>query len=88
MIDYSILKKFGEENPAVANSIISVLESLILELIDRVEEFITLNPEQRYQSFLDRNSKVLNRIPQNQLASFLGITPESFSRLKARMMKK
>lgn len=88
VIDYSILKKFGEENPAVANSIISVLESLILELIDRVEEFITLNPEQRYQSFLDRNSKVLNRIPQNQLASFLGITPESFSRLKSRMMKK
>jgi len=87
-IDYAVLKQFAEKNPEVANSIIVVLESLVLELIDRVEEFITLNPEQRYQCFLNNHSKVVNRVPQQQLASYLGITPESFSRLKARMMQK
>ena len=87
-IDYDVLKQFAEQNPEVANSIIVVLESLVLELIDRVEEFIKLNPEQRYQCFLDNHRKVVNRVPQQQLASYLGITPESFSRLKARMMTK
>ncbi|HUM52004.1 MAG TPA: Crp/Fnr family transcriptional regulator [Chitinophagales bacterium] len=87
-IDYAVLKQFADENSEVANSIIVVLESLVLELIDRVEEFISLNPEQRYQCFLDNHRKVVNRVPQQQLASYLGITPESFSRLKARMMTK
>lgn len=88
VIDYSVLKDFGENDPEVAKSIIVVLESLVLELIDRVEEFINLNPEQRYQYFLDKHHKVLNRVPQQQLASYIGITPESFSRLKSRMMTK
>lgn len=87
-IDYSVLKDLAKHDSEVANSIIVVLESLILELIDRVEEFITLSPEQRYQNFLDRNTKVINRVSQNQLASFIGITPESFSRLKNRLMSK
>lgn len=88
VIDYAALKEMADKDPEVAKSIIVVLESLVLELIDRVEEFITLNPEQRYQCFLDKHEKVINRISQNQLASFIGITPESFSRLKSRMMNK
>ncbi len=87
-IDYAKLKEFAETDSEIAKSIIVVLESLVLELIDRVEDFITLNPEQRYQSFLDKHEKVINRISQQQLASFIGITPESFSRLKSRMMTK
>jgi CRP-like cAMP-binding protein len=87
-IDYSVLKKIADDNPEVAKSIITVLESLVLELIDRVEEFITLTPLQRYQFFLKNHQKAVNRVPQQQLASYLGITPESFSRLKARMMHK
>ena len=87
-IDYAKLKEFAETDSEIAKSIIVVLESLVLELIDRVEDFITLNPEQRYQSFLDKHEKVVNRVSQQQLASFIGITPESFSRLKSRMMTK
>jgi CRP-like cAMP-binding protein len=88
VIDYAVLKAMAENDADVARSIMNVLESLVLELIDRVEEFITLTPEQRYQCFLDKHEKISNRISQNHLASFIGITPESFSRLKSRMMTK
>lgn len=88
VIDYSVLKELAKNDAEVGKSIMIVLESLILELIDRVEEFITLNPEQRYLYFLEKHDKVINRIPQQQLASYIGITPESFSRLKSRMMSK
>jgi CRP-like cAMP-binding protein len=88
VIDYDFLKELAESDKEIANSIIIVLESLVLELIDRVEEFITLTPEQRYNYFIEKNQNIASRIPQQQLASYIGITPESFSRLKSRMMTK
>ena len=88
VIDYDFLKELAETDKEVANSIVIVLEGLVLELIDRVEEFITLSPEQRYQFFIEKHQNIVSRVPQQQLASFIGITPESFSRLKSRMMKK
>ena len=72
----------------IDKSIIAALESLILELIDRVEEFVTLQPEDRYKLFIDKHSNIITRLPQNQLASYLGIKPVSFSRMKSRMMNR
>ena len=88
VIDYEFLKELAESDKEIANSIIIVLESLVLDLIDRVEEFITLTPEQRYNYFIKKQQNIVSRIPQQQLASYIGITPESFSRLKSRMMTK
>ncbi len=86
VIDYNILKQLATNDVEIAKSIMLVLESLVLELIDRVEEFVTLLPEDRYKLFIDKHDNIITRLPQNQLASYLGITPVSFSRLKSRMM--
>lgn len=86
VIDYYMLKELAKTDAEITKSIIAALESLILELIDRVEEFVTFLPEERYKVFIERHSNIITRLPQNQLASFLGITPVSFSRLKSRMM--
>lgn len=86
VVDYYTLKQLVNTDPEVAKSIMTVLESLILELIDRVEEFVTLLPEDRYKIFIEKHGNIITRLPQNQLASYLGITPVSFSRLKSRIM--
>lgn len=88
IINYEDIKKMALESKEVSQNIITVLESLILQLIDRVEEFITMNPEERYLCFLEKFPTITNRVPQQQLASLIGITPVSFSRLKSRMMNK
>lgn len=88
LIDYYLLKQLAVTDPEIAKSIIASLESLILELIDRVEEFVTLLPEDRYKTFMERHDNIITRLPQNQLASYLGITPVSFSRLKSRIMNR
>lgn len=88
VIDYSLLKEFANKDSASAKNIIVVLEGLVLELIERIEDFVTLNPENRYESFIERHANIVNRIPQQYIASFIGITPESFSRLKNRKMNK
>lgn len=52
------------------------------------DEFKTSSPEQRYQNLLSKRPDLLQRVPQHQLASYLGIQPQSLSRLRARMLEK
>lgn len=52
------------------------------------DEFKTSSPEQRYLSLLQKRPDLVQRVPQHQLASFLGITPQSLSRLRARILEK
>jgi len=49
-------------------------------------EYITLSPEERYLNLLQTRPDLLERVPQYQLASFLGVTPESLSRIRKRIM--
>ncbi|MBK8564467.1 MAG: Crp/Fnr family transcriptional regulator [Saprospiraceae bacterium] len=51
-------------------------------------EYITLSPEERYLNLLQTRPDLLDRVPQYQLASFLGVTPESLSRIRKRIMMK
>lgn len=50
------------------------------------DEFKTSSPEQRYLSLLKNRPDLLQRVPQYQMASYLGITPQSLSRLRGRIV--
>ena len=52
------------------------------------DEFKTSSPEQRYLSLIQNRPELIQRVPQHQLASFLGIKPQSLSRLRARVLEK
>lgn len=54
----------------------------------QLTEFITLKPEKRYEKLQQQNPKLLNRVPQYQVASYLGITPEALSRIRNRIANK
>jgi CRP-like cAMP-binding protein len=62
-------------------------ELLAKQRID-FDEFKTSSPEQRYQNLLEKRPDLIQRVPQHQLASYLGIKPQSLSRLRARMLEK
>jgi CRP-like cAMP-binding protein len=62
-------------------------ELLAKQRID-FDEFKTCSPEQRYLNLLHKRPDLIQRVPQHQLASYLGITPQSLSRLRARIMEK
>ena len=63
-------------------------EQLLAKNQATFDEFKTSSPEQRYLNLLKTRSDLLQRVPQHQLASFLGITPQSLSRLRARIVHK
>ncbi len=43
---------------------------------------ITLSPQRRYEELIKHNSHLMGRVPQHYIASYLGITPVSLSRIK------
>lgn len=47
--------------------------------------FKASSPEARYRSLLEQRPELLARVPQYQLASYLGVTPESLSRIRKRI---
>lgn len=62
-------------------------ELLAKQRID-FDEFKTSSPEQRYLNLLQKRPDLIQRVPQHQLASYLGIKPQSLSRLRARIIEK
>ena len=63
-------------------------ESLLLKQQIDFDEFKTSSPEQRYLNLLQKRPDLIQRVPQHQLASYLGIKPQSLSRLRARILEK
>ena len=62
-------------------------ERLAQQQID-FDKFKTSSPEQRYLDLLTSRPDLIQRVPQHQLASFLGVKPQSLSRLRARILEK
>jgi CRP-like cAMP-binding protein len=53
-----------------------------------IASLITLSPQERYNKLIKKDPKLVQRIPQYYLATYLGITPESLSRIRKRIKEK
>ena len=60
----------------------------IAEAAEQVRFYTVLSPEERYIEYRDKNPKLIKRVPQKHLASYLGMTPVSLSRIKKRVAEK
>lgn len=65
-----------------------LMENSFVSLQKRLLQNISSTAEERYLSFLDSYPHLTNRLPQTQIASYLGITPEFLSRLRNKQIKK
>lgn len=61
---------------------------LIANHQDAFTEFKHANPEQRYLNLLNKRPDLFQRVPLHQIASYLGMKPESLSRIRKRTFKK
>jgi len=70
-------------------SLVRVLgEAIMAKQQDTLAEFKMASPEQWYVQMQKKRPDLIQRVPQYQLASYLGITPESLSRIRKRLSKK
>jgi CRP-like cAMP-binding protein len=64
-----------------------LIENSFVSLQKRLLQNISSTAEERYLSFMQDYSHLNNRLPQVQIASFIGITPEFLSRLRNKLVK-
>ena len=74
-----------EEAPEGQKLLRLVAEDFAFMLRDKLLSLLLDTPEERYLQLLENDPQLLQRIPQYYLASYLGIEPESLSRLKRRV---
>lgn len=48
-------------------------------------KFMTSSPEERYLNLLEERPGLIQRVPLSMIASYLGVTPESLSRIRKRI---
>ena len=54
----------------------------------RIVDSLSTTAEERYQKFIKTYPELFEQIPQNQIASYLGITPQSLSRIRKKLVQK
>ncbi len=65
-----------------------IIENKYVELQNRVLQNFSSTAEQRYLSFLEQYHNLANRLPNTQIASYLGITPEFLSKIRKDLSKR
>src|SRR5690606_37212111 len=73
--------------PALEQITRSMLEKQLRSTQENFARFRISSPEDRYLHFLESRPGLALRVPQHQLASYLGVTPESLSRIRSRIRK-
>lgn len=83
----SLVDQMCERIPRLTEFIRTEVEKDAGALQERMAAFMTSSPEERFTDLLENNPGLMNRVPQHQIASYLGVTPESLSRIKKRAYK-
>jgi len=82
VVDYSELK-VAYNTSLIANQLGRIAtEQLFLSRVQREKELLTKTAEERYQSLMKKNPELIQEIPVKELSKYLGIRPESLSRIR------
>ena len=65
-----------------------LIENSLVANQQRLMDNLSLPAEERFEKFTAKYGTLVYKVPQKQIASFIGVTPEFFSKMKARLLKK
>ena len=87
-LDKQALNRLYDQYPAIERLGRLMAERLYLVVTQRLDTLLHDTPEERYRSLLNRNSRLLQEIPQFMIASYLGVSAETLSRIRKRISDK
>ena len=88
VLPYAVLRDLYDQYPVYELFGRLMAEYHLLGTDARLVEQLMLSPEERYRALLaSGKTKILERIPQHLMANYLGVTPVSLSRIRARVAR-
>lgn len=88
MITSEKMQELISKIPAMNKMIEKLNQRNVIATQKRIHDAISLTAEERYLELLNNNPVLLQRFPQNMIASYLGITPETLSRIRKKTFHK
>ncbi|OHE76585.1 MAG: cyclic nucleotide-binding protein [Treponema sp. RIFOXYC1_FULL_61_9] len=80
-------EKMLSEYPQLKAVCLAMSEIMAEKLQENLARYKTSTPEERYRDLMEKRPDLLQRIPQYQIASYLGVKPESLSRIRKRLSR-
>lgn len=84
-IPFSTILEYSKKDLKIANNMIEVLLNFSIKKEQREFEFLCLSVEERFRKLAEANPALLDKVTQNDLARYLGVTPVGLSRIKKRV---
>lgn len=85
-------QEFEDKLRALLPRLDAIITHIAKEKLNQAKEewshFIASSPEKRYLNLLEHRASLLNRVPHHQIASYLGMKPQSLSRIRKRTLEK
>jgi CRP-like cAMP-binding protein len=86
--DKSMFEMLFEEVPQLERIGQIATEDELITCQKMIASFITQSPEERYVKLIDTRPELFQRVPQQYIASYIGVSPETLSRIKKRVALK
>ena len=87
-IDYAGKTLLFEKIPAFERMFRLLLQRSLGVLQQRFYAAVSVTAEERYRQFLDKYPQVAQRVPQHQIARYIGVSPEFLSKIRSGMYRK
>lgn len=89
VLSYEDLHRFYDEIPMFERMVRRIIEQYFVKALERVKKISrsSYSAQERYLEFIRSHPKLVNRVPLVYLASYLGVTPETLSRLRSQVAK-
>lgn len=83
--DFELIRKTVPAFDDFANK---TLQRHLLVLQERIHVSLSLSAEEKYSNFISKYPSISNRVPLHMVASYLGVSPETLSRVRSQSTKK
>ena len=88
MITKENQQQLFQEIPKLERFFRILAENSLVAHQERLMDNLSLTAEERFEKFCSKYPTLIQKVPQKHIASYIGITPEFFSKMKARLLKK
>ena len=88
IIDYNSKQALFRQIPKFELFFRLLVQRALFTLQSRFHAVVSQTAEQRYLDFIERYPQLVQRVPQHQIARYIGVSPEFLSKLRSSLLRK